>query len=168
MIATRLYDPETIERAMTLRERGVEWSAIEAMTGIPRQTGQYHLRKSRGYLVEPPRPAPPPSRKILTPRERLFEDAAEAMSAHFGHTITAADVAADPPTRAATRMRFYAMAWIRWKRPDLSFPRLGKMFGVDHSTVQYAVARARSLYPTAPFCRPDDFNERLDALGLEG
>ena len=160
----KIDDARPLNRALTLRERGVQWSAIEAMTGVSREAAQDHSGRPAA-----PKTLPPPNVRILTPRDRYFESAARAVSSFTGDTITAAQLRASPRDREESHVRFFAMAWLRWIYPDMSFPHIGRIFGVDHSTVQHAIKRASELYPTAPFCkrrRPDNLDARLEALGL--
>lgn len=114
-----------------------------------------------------------------TPKDRLLSEALDAASRYFSQPNASGAIAAEPISKARVLDRCKArynvwprqwcMAYIRWKYPDMSYPRIAKIFRMkDHTTIMHAQETAKERYPDAIFCQPVDeaIADRLEAVGL--
>ena len=110
---------------------------------------------------------------IQTPLERKLSEALDAASAYFMRPNASGIRIREPLSRdrvLSTRKtmpdcktRQWCMAYLRWKYPEMSQPRTGRIFGRHHTTVLHAERRARELFPDAVFCPLPDLLDREGA-----
>lgn len=159
------FDRTGLEAALTMRARGQSLDQIEHATGIHRQTARFHHHlRTRAPVPDAPDPL-----KTLTPLQRHLAPALEAASAYFGSAIVTGDVVTNQRDRNTTALRYWVMAWMRWKHGlDLSLPQLGRTFRCHHTTVLRAERLAPIMFPDAVFARKIDgaAEIRLGTVGL--
>lgn len=69
------------------------------------------------------------------------------------HGISVSDLKSESRNVHIVAIRHEAMALVYEKRPDLSLPQIGKIFGRDHTTVLAAVRKMGVYRPDARFAR---------------
>ena len=80
--------------------------------------------------------------KGLTRRERMLETVREV--AHK-HGVAMSEIFSRDRTHRVVDARHEAIARVHQANPDMSFPRIGRLFGRDHTTVMFAVQRHGKL-----------------------
>lgn len=106
-----------------------------------------------------------------TPVERKIGEALHAASIYFKMPITRERVMAQSKKKEHVRPRQWCMAYLRWKYPETSLPRLARMFNKsDHTTIMHGIKSARKRYPDAIFVTgiSIEMEVKMDAIGLTG
>ncbi len=160
-----ILDDRMVEVRQLLRE-GLSNAKIAKRLGVDDTTVGDFIRGNnlarpilgvRGEYVEPPKPAPPPP-PFVRPFEPVAEGSERVISLSVVDCVAGGAAWAGVPvsefvselrTRRISRPRQFAMHLAR-EMTDASLPRIGKLFGRDHTTVLHAQRFVRKALANEP------------------